>query len=535
MILEQLENASARLKRGAKAQWLKPGFARVLRILLPVWLGFMVAGGGILRAQSDPAGDPTGSSGGIGGLVTTGGSYDPYTGNVKRVVTDIVVPGANGAIPLAFTRIYNSRGVPASSAVGASFGDGNWRHSYQWEGHTSSKADGRTVYNVGYPDGRVVNFVLGRTNAPAGETYARGPAGVSDRLEIVDGAHLRLHLSDGSMVSLSFSSTRFQADAIVDPYGAVTTLAYGVYYTDRTASLPPMPVTVLAKVTEPGGRSLVFGYGTQSYTANNGAIAYVWPVFQTVGCQGSSLIGATYNYTVYAPGRDPQGANTLYAALTTVAYSPTVAGGPAVLAHYTYSADTLSAAGNSGDQTQAGAPPLLATCDDPYYAGPMARIRYAYAPGVWGVVQAEQNFVTGEAVSSLRQNAFNTPTSVTETRGDAGAARAFNYGEPSTAAGATNALPYQATTVTDFQSNRTLACYNPAGSPNGAGYVAKTVGRTGIVTSFNTEPFTGKVKKVILPVRAQPQDDLVAGVDPSTHYQQAYGQLPSLRYFPMHS
>ena len=39
---------------------------------------------GTLRAQ-----DPTGVSGDYNGLVSTAGAYDAYTGNAKRVVTDL--------------------------------------------------------------------------------------------------------------------------------------------------------------------------------------------------------------------------------------------------------------------------------------------------------------------------------------------------------------------------------------------------------------------------------------------------------------
>jgi hypothetical protein len=37
--------------------------------------------------------NPTGVSGTFNGNVTTGCSYDPYTGNAHRTITDIVVAG----------------------------------------------------------------------------------------------------------------------------------------------------------------------------------------------------------------------------------------------------------------------------------------------------------------------------------------------------------------------------------------------------------------------------------------------------------
>jgi len=75
--------------------------------------------------------NPTGISGVFNGNVNTAGSYDPYTGNATRSVTDITVAGAVGAYPLAFTRTMNSRYTPGAGTweMGTA---GSWRHSYQW-------------------------------------------------------------------------------------------------------------------------------------------------------------------------------------------------------------------------------------------------------------------------------------------------------------------------------------------------------------------------------------------------------------------
>src|SRR2546428_8108585 len=53
--------------------------------------------------------NPGGAAGGYNGQVTTGCSYDPYTGNATRAIPDIVVAGSVGAYQLAFTRYANSR------------------------------------------------------------------------------------------------------------------------------------------------------------------------------------------------------------------------------------------------------------------------------------------------------------------------------------------------------------------------------------------------------------------------------------------
>ena len=41
--------------------------------------------------------NPTGPSGEYNGSITTGGSYDPYTGTAKRFIDDLTVTGALGA------------------------------------------------------------------------------------------------------------------------------------------------------------------------------------------------------------------------------------------------------------------------------------------------------------------------------------------------------------------------------------------------------------------------------------------------------
>ena len=93
----------------------------------PLTLALAVASLSQLQAQVGNN-NPTGVSGIFNGQVTTGCSYDPYTGNAHRTITDIVVAGAVGEYPLALTRTSNSR-----NAWGSAFGlPGAWRHNYQW-------------------------------------------------------------------------------------------------------------------------------------------------------------------------------------------------------------------------------------------------------------------------------------------------------------------------------------------------------------------------------------------------------------------
>src|SRR5438270_13359196 len=69
--------------------------------------------------------NPTGVTGSFNGEITTGGMYDGYTANAKRVVDDIVVPGSVGAYPLKWTRYFNSHLTYADNKIG-----GAWRFSY---------------------------------------------------------------------------------------------------------------------------------------------------------------------------------------------------------------------------------------------------------------------------------------------------------------------------------------------------------------------------------------------------------------------
>ena len=60
--------------------------------------------------------NPSGVSGIFNGQVDTGCSYDPYTGNATRSITDIAVAGAIGDYPLALVRTSNSR-APSTTEV----------------------------------------------------------------------------------------------------------------------------------------------------------------------------------------------------------------------------------------------------------------------------------------------------------------------------------------------------------------------------------------------------------------------------------
>src|SRR5437868_7985268 len=120
--------------------------------------------------------NPTGPSGQFNGNVTTAASYDPYTGNAKRSVTDLVVAGAVGSYPLAFGRISNSR---ADVMPDFQFGpSGNWRHSYSWEADPSPVDDPTSYFSVHFPDGRWVTFF-----PSASDNCWRAGPGVPERFD----------------------------------------------------------------------------------------------------------------------------------------------------------------------------------------------------------------------------------------------------------------------------------------------------------------------------------------------------------------
>ena len=137
--------------RAVAAAWLRAGWLALCLVLVAA---------GPAHAQENTSGDnPTGYGGDFNGDVTSGGCYDPYTGNAKRVVTDLVVPGASGAYPLAFTRTFNSNLDVAGNDIPV-LGDGvDWRHSYQWAlTPAGSNANGTPIYEVSYPDGSVFPY-----------------------------------------------------------------------------------------------------------------------------------------------------------------------------------------------------------------------------------------------------------------------------------------------------------------------------------------------------------------------------------------
>src|SRR6266481_7401591 len=103
--------------------------------------------------------NPSGVSGIVNGQVTTGCSYDPYTGNATRSITDIAVAGAVGQYPLALVRTANSRSPSTTEVFGFA---GGWNHNYNWILEDSPNGNAQNFqpkrYTVEFPDGRVETF-----------------------------------------------------------------------------------------------------------------------------------------------------------------------------------------------------------------------------------------------------------------------------------------------------------------------------------------------------------------------------------------
>jgi hypothetical protein len=246
---------------------MKPHLLR-LAFLLLVW--------SLFPHLSEGAGNdnPTGVTGDYNGSITTAGSYDPYTGNSKRFIEDITVPGSVGAYPLKWTRVLNTR----NGQISAPFGQGGtWGHSYQWglwvrpyrdynyypEGYEG--IDG-SVY---YPDGRTMDL---KTDI-SGEYWPAHEGENQDRLQNVTGG-FDLLLGDGGKVKFRYlanSTTNLIATEIVDPYGQTTLLGR-----DSAGRL--------STITEPGGRYLQIHYHTYTYTVTypapgqNRFVDVIWSV-----------------------------------------------------------------------------------------------------------------------------------------------------------------------------------------------------------------------------------------------------------------
>jgi YD repeat-containing protein len=335
---------------------------------------------------------PVGVTGIFNGNVTTGCSYDPLSHSAHRAIDDIVVPGSIGKYPLKMTRYYNTRQqYYALTAIGLSPG---WSHEYSW-----------LVWAAGHklvsPHGNVY------------DDYCGSPEGVSESWE---GARPQpsptaspgtgtWRLADGGRVHFD----NWRVTYIDDPYGLRTRIAY-----NQSGSQAGQ----LVKVTEPGGRCLWFIYGDQNQGTYQG-IAWgdgTWlltrvEAYDVDGSPGTPnhptghlIDSVNYTYHVYDP-ITPAIPRRKQKMLWQVAYSDGTSS-----ATYDYRTDNVHEGGATNKWY-----PLLLSCDDVRYNGPMRTIVYDYQPHFAHGFIADEKYPNVGAVSTITPTG---PDTFTETRGD---------------------------------------------------------------------------------------------------------------------
>ncbi|SRR6266540_279014 len=179
--------------------------------------------------------NPSGHAGIFNGQITTGCSYDPYTGNATRAITDIAVASAVGDYPLALVRTANSRAPATNYRFEWS---GGWNHNYNWGLEDSPTVNSPGLqpveFAVDFPDGRVEIFRAVTWDSyyrvrPGPDTPAQGTsAGVRERFQPLSYGYCYLILPDGGKVKFYATQHQlpqqrfyytYQTVAIIDPHG----------------------------------------------------------------------------------------------------------------------------------------------------------------------------------------------------------------------------------------------------------------------------------------------------------------------------
>lgn len=248
--------------------------------------------------------------------------------------------------------------------------------------------------------------------------------------------------------------------SIIDPYGLSTTLTYGG------------PGGALSQVMEPAGRWLKINYITVFGDQVIGSVQAGY---------GASTItqSVTYSYQQFSAG--PYN----YTTLTGAAYSDGTS------AAYTY---------QPANTYPGTAPPLIRTCDDVRYPGPMKKVAYEFA----AQPAENQGGIYGE-FATARKWLYPAPFVVsygllahTEQRGD-GPLRSFTYGpgDP-TDEDSVLCVPqsYLLGSYTDFKGNSTSRCYDSNG------FLSGVRDANGNATSFTRTSLTGKLLTITHPTDA---------------------------------
>ena len=198
------------------------------------------------------------------------------------------------------------------------------------------------------------------------------------------------------------------ATKIIDPYGQETNITLGAN-------------GLITRVTEPGGRYLQFTY--------NGT--FLLTQVDAYDGRGNQIDSVVYHYSPIKPKNNgTQG--TAVNCLTSVDYSD------GTHAYYTYQDDNVPEHPNPPCPCSIKVYPLLRTCQDVRYKGPMRNICYEYqVNGPHGAIIAERysfnGSTNGPRVSRIDPPAPspivtdpNFDTSFTEYRGDV-PTRTFTY------------------------------------------------------------------------------------------------------------
>jgi RHS repeat-associated protein len=350
-------------------------------------------------SQSDDH-NPIGVSGAFEGLITTGCGYNVLNHSATRVLEDIPpIAGSVGKYKLRLRRYYVSRGFGLFGGLGP-----GWRHEYSW---SLDYEHGK----VEYPNGNVW------------EDSCHDPLGVSDWLDPIDARTYEFRLADGGKVVFTQivvgNTISYRPTAIVEPYGQVTTISYDPDYS-----------LFIQRVTEPGGRYLLFTYDSDQ----GGARLIRVDAYDGQGTPGNQIDSVSYTYSSELPrySPSPSPAPRRVRCLADVGYSDNTH------AYYNYTEDNVPEDWDHGSRKLF---PLVKTLQDPRYNGAMHRLAYVYQPGGPHGAILQENYWDGDPahkdsgpmVSSISPTPPppnvpqpNFETQFTETRGDS-PHRTFTY------------------------------------------------------------------------------------------------------------
>ena len=199
----------------------------------------------------------TGPGGSYNGKITTGGSYDPYTLNASRTVTDVVVNGSVTKIPLTFTRSLGSRfdtSIFGESKV--AFLGSVWAINLEWQleevANTTGSTSPPSSWLLTAPSGDQYTFP-----SPNGQDntwyFSSGGTGLQLTIDSTDGYPI-VYLPDGSFIhfvlGINLNNMYFHVMRWTDPFGQSLT------YRDTNVNNQ-----YVRMVSEPGGRWIKYLIG----------------------------------------------------------------------------------------------------------------------------------------------------------------------------------------------------------------------------------------------------------------------------------